>query len=44
VLRFSREEKSVVSFLRLVTKKGLIMKELLKEQRALRILQNGEGK
>jgi hypothetical protein len=44
VLRFLREEKSVESFLKFIAKKDLIMKELLKEQRMLRILKNGEGK
>ena len=44
MLRFFREEKSIESFLKLAAKIGLIMKEMLKEQRALQILQNVEGK
>jgi hypothetical protein len=44
VLRFLRDEKSTESFLKRVAKEGLIMKELLQEQRALRMLQNVDGK
>ena len=44
MLRFSREEKSVESFLKRVAKKCLILKELLKEQRALRYSAEWGGK